>query len=70
MMGLSRSSAKERGVTIHIKRITSAKIAFFIADSGVLAMLARVMKMKEMIFSGRVLPEQFQSSVGAPWYPS
>ena len=56
-IGLSKSSANERGVTINTQRTTSAMMAFFIVDSGVLAMLARVMKMREMVIFDRVLPE-------------
>jgi hypothetical protein len=44
-IGLSKSSANERGVTMRTQRTARAKIAFFIVDSGVLAMLARVMIM-------------------------
>jgi hypothetical protein len=56
-IGLSKSSANERGVTINTQRTVSAMIAFFIVDSGVLAMLARVMMKLEMVIFNRVLPE-------------
>ena len=56
-IGLSKSSANERGGTINMQRTTSANMAFFIVDSGVLAMLARVMSMRKMIIFDRVLPE-------------
>jgi len=59
MMGLRRSSASERGVTIKRQRTARAMIAFFTVDSGVLAMLARVMKVAVFNIFGRVLPEQF-----------
>ncbi len=58
MMGLSKSSASERGVTIKTQRIRRATIAFLIVDSGFLAMLARVMMMQRIALFGRVLPEQ------------
>ena len=58
MMGLSKSSASERGVTIKTQRIRRATIAFLIVDSGFLAMLARVMMMQGIALFGRVLPEQ------------
>jgi hypothetical protein len=60
IMGLSRSSANERGVTIKRQRRTRAMIAFFIVDSGVLATMARVMKLALTIIFSRVLPEQFK----------
>jgi hypothetical protein len=66
-MGLSKSSANERGVTINAQRTVSAMIAFFIVDSGVLAMLARVMMKREMIIFARVLPEQIGMDEGASW---
>ena len=56
-IGLSKSSANERGVTINTQRTVSAMMAFFIVDSGVLAMLARVMSMRKMVIFDRVLPE-------------
>ena len=56
-MGLSKSSANERGVMTNTQRTVSAMIAFFIVDSGVLAMLARVMSMRKMVIFDRVLPE-------------
>jgi hypothetical protein len=59
MMGLRRSSASERGVTIKRQRTARAIIAFLIVDSGVLATLARVMKVAVFNIFGRVLPEQF-----------
>jgi hypothetical protein len=66
-IGLSKSSANERGVTINTQRTTRAKIAFFIVDSGVLAILARVMSMRKMIIFARVLPEQIGMDEGVPW---
>ena len=66
-IGLSKSSASERGVTINTQRTVSAMMAFFIVDSGVLAMLARVMSMRKMIIFGRVLTEQIESLACAPW---
>jgi hypothetical protein len=56
-IGLSKSSANERGVTINTQRTVRAMMAFFIVDSGVLAMMARVMSMRKMIIFDRVLPE-------------
>jgi hypothetical protein len=66
-MGLSRSSANERGVTINTQRTVSAMIAFFIVDSGVLAISARVMMKLEMVIFGRVLTEQTESVARVPW---
>jgi len=66
-IGLSKSSANERGVTINTQRTVSAMIAFFIVDSGVLAMLARVMSMRKMVIFARVLPEQIGMDEGVPW---
>lgn len=56
-IGLSKSSANERGVTINTQRTVRAMMAFFIVDFGVLAMLARVMSMRKMVIFDRVLPE-------------
>jgi hypothetical protein len=66
IIGLSKSSANERGVTIKTQRTTRAKIAFLIDDSGVLATLARVMKVAIFIIFGRVLPEQSEVVMYAP----
>jgi hypothetical protein len=66
-IGAKRSSANERGVTINTQSRTRAKMAFFIVDSGALAMLARVMKMAQTIIFGRVLPEQIESLARVPW---
>lgn len=66
-IGLSRSSANERGVTMKTQSRTRAKMAFFIVDSGALAMLARVMKMAQTVIFGRVLPEQIEYLAGVPW---
>lgn len=65
-IGLSKSSANERGVTINMQRTTSAKMAFFIVDSGVLAMVARVMMKQKMNIFGRVLTVQIGRLVGLP----
>jgi hypothetical protein len=65
-IGLSRSSASERGVTIKTQRITRPTIAFLIVDSGFLAMSARVMMMWKMNFFGRVLTEQSGAQKGVP----
>lgn len=56
-IGLRKSSANERGVTINTQSTTRAIIAFFIVDSGVLAMLASVMSMRKIVVFGRVLTE-------------
>ncbi len=66
IMGLSSSSANERGVTIKRQRTTRAMIAFFMDDSGVLATLARVMKLAYTVIFSRVLPEQFKVEGHAP----
>lgn len=66
-IGLSKSSANERGVTINTQRRTRANMAFFIVDSGALAMLARVMKMAQTVIFGRVLPEQIEYLARVPW---
>jgi len=66
-MGAKRSSANERGATINRQRTTRAMMAFFIVDSGALAMLARVMKMTQTIIFGRVLPEQIEYLARVPW---
>jgi hypothetical protein len=66
-IGAKRSSASERGATINRQRTTSAMMAFFIVDSGVLAMSARVMKLAQTIIFSRVLPEQIEYLVPAPW---
>jgi hypothetical protein len=66
MMGLSKSSASERGVTIKTQRIRRATIAFLIVDSGFLAMLVRVMMMQRIALFGRVLTEQSGAQKGVP----
>ena len=65
-IGLSKSSANERGVTIKTQRITRPTIAFLIVDSGFLAMSARVMMMWKMNVFGRVLTEQSGAQKGVP----
>jgi hypothetical protein len=60
IIGLRRSSANDRGVTIKRHRTARAIIAFFTVDSGVLATLARVMKVAVSNIFDRVLPEQFK----------
>lgn len=65
-IGLSKSSANERGVTIKTQRITRPTIAFLIVVCGFLAMLARVMMMWKMNVFGRVLTEQSGARNGVP----
>ena len=65
-IGLNKSSANERGVTIKTQRITRPTIAFLIVDSGFLAMLVRVMMMWKMNVFGRVLTEQSGARNGVP----
>jgi hypothetical protein len=66
-IGLSKSSANERGVTIKTHRTTRAIMAFFIVDSGALAMSARVMKVDQTVFLDRVIPEQIEYVAQVPW---
>jgi hypothetical protein len=57
-IGLSKSSANERGDTIKTQRMTRANITLFIDDSGDLATTPRVMKVAIFNILGRVLTEQ------------
>ena len=69
IMGLSKSSAKERGETIKTQRTTRANIARFIDDSGDLATTPRVMKVAIFNIFGRVLTEQIDELVRCACYP-
>lgn len=65
-IGLSKSSANARGVTIKTQRITRPTIAFLIVDSRFLTMSARVMMMWKMNVFDRVLTEQSGARTGVP----
>lgn len=69
IMGLSKSSANERGETIKTQRTTRANIALFIDVSGDLATTPRVMKVAIFNFFGRVLTEQIDELLHGACYP-